>query len=231
MKPPLALVIFNMTATTVRDDDAVTRCLLRAMEDAGVPTTRERVSAVLGFARITAVRRLLTEGLGARPADAHVRAVHDNFLERMTAFFTSDTSVHEMPGATSVFRSLKAAGLKVALDIGFSRPVVKVILDRLGWSSPGLLDATVASDEVDNGCPSPDTILEAMHRTGVAKVDSVAKVGDTPADLHQGMSAGCGRVIGIAHDTHSHAELALHPHTHLIDDLRELPGVLGLPQS
>src|SRR5690606_23925643 len=109
-------------------------------------------------------------------------------------FYRSDSSVQEMPGATEVFRRLKDSGLKVALDTGFCRPIADVILDRLGWAQNGLLDATVTSDEVTHGRPHPDLVLEAMRRSGVDRVESTAKVGDTPADLQEGMSAGCGLV-------------------------------------
>lgn len=228
MKSPIELVIFDMTATTVRDDDAVNRCLRDALGAVGVEVTRDQVNAVMGIARPVGVRMLLAEGLKVRPEDNQIRAVYDGFLERMMAFYRSDPSVQEMPGATAVFQRLKAAGYKLALDTGFNRTVVNVILDRLGWSSPGLLDATVASDEVQNGRPHPDLVLEAMRRTGVSAVQATAKVGDTPPDLQEGMSAGCGLVIGVTNGTHSRSELACYPHTHLIDGLDELPGILGI---
>jgi phosphonatase-like hydrolase len=231
MKPPIELVIFDMTATTVRDNNVVSRCLQEALATAGVTRSPMEINAVMGMAKITAVRMLLTANQGRRPDDDEVRAVHDAFVERMMSFYRSDGAVQEMPGATRVIRELRAAGYKVALDTGFTRPVVNVILERLGWSEAGFLDATVASNEVENGRPHPDLVLEAMRRTRVRHVEATAKVGDTPADLQEGMSAGCGLVIGVTHGTHSREELACYPHTHLIDHLDELPPLLGLARK
>jgi phosphoglycolate phosphatase-like HAD superfamily hydrolase len=67
-----------------------------------------------------------------------------------------------------------------------------------------------------------------MARLGVADSRRVAKVGDTPADLHEGTNAGCGMVIGITGGTHTRAELEPHPHTHLIESVRDLPALLRL---
>lgn len=228
MNNPIELVIFDMTATTVRDDDAVNRCLREALGAVGVTVSPEQVRSVTGLSRVVAVRTLLADGLKVRPDEDQVRTVYEGFVARMIEFFGTDPSVQEMPGATEVFRRLNQAGFKVALDTGFSRVVANVILERLGWMSPGLIQATVASDEVSNGRPHPDMVLEAMRRTGVANVRATAKVGDTPPDLQEGMSAGCGLVIGVTNGTHSRSELACYPHTHLIDRLAELPPILGI---
>lgn len=217
-----------MTATTVRDADVVNTCLRDALNTVGVTVTREAINAVMGIAKPVAVRTLLTQGLGVRPDDAHVRAVHDEFIRRMTVFYRTDPAVQEMPGATQVFHMLKSAGYKIALGTGFSRQIVNVLLERLGWGAPGFLDVTISSDDVSNGRPHPDMVLEAVRRSGVSSVEASAKVGDTPADLQEGMSAGCGLVIGVTNGTHSRSELAMCPHTHLIDSLEELPAVLGL---
>src|SRR5262249_39112669 len=114
----------------------------------------------------------------------------------------------------------------VALDTGFSRTIVDAILERLGWSEPGVLDATVASDEVERGRPHADLVLRAMSLTGVTRSDAVAKVGDTPADLEEGLAAHCGLLIGVTNGSHTAEQLKRHAHTHLISDLSALPSLV-----
>jgi len=222
------LVIFDLTGTTIWDGDGTGRCLREALSAAQVSVTEEQVRTVAGFSKRSAIRRLLAEVTGTRPEDEWVTAVHDDFVERIITLFRTSGTIAEMPGATTVLKQLKESGIRVALDTGYSRAIVDAILDRLGWHSTELIDATVASDEVARGRPDPDLILEAMRKTGVADVAATAKVGDTPADLLQGMAAGCGWVVGITHGTHTRAQLAQYPHTHLIASLGELPGLLGL---
>ncbi len=126
-----------------------------------------------------------------------------------------------------MFRTLKEAGIKVALNTGFNRAITQVILDRLDWSGSPLIDATICSDEVPRGRPHPDMIRELMRRLGIVDPAGVAKVGDTPADLQEGRNAGCGLIIGVTEGTHSREQLECHPHTHLVDSVKELPALLG----
>jgi phosphonatase-like hydrolase len=130
-----------------------------------------------------------------------------------------------MPYAVELFQQLRKAGVKVALDTGFSRPIVDAILARLGWDER-LLDATVASDEVTRGRPHADLALRAMKLTGVQDAQRVAKVGDTPSDLLEGTSAGCRWVIGVTNGTHTRDQLASFPHTNLVNGLREVTALL-----
>lgn len=223
MNTPIELVVFDMAGTTVRDDDAVNRCLRQALAEAGVTVTRDAVNRVMGIPKPLAIETLLREqSPGTAPSATQIADIHDDFLVRMIRFYQTDPNVVEMPGATAAFRALKQAGVKVALDTGFSRPIVTVILERLGWSRSELLDATVTSDEVPRGRPHPDLLFEAMRRTGVADARKVAKVGDTPSDLQEGRAAGCALVIGVTNGTHTRAQLEPHPHTHLVPNLAAL---------
>lgn len=224
----IELVVLDMAGTTIRDDDAVNRCLRAALTAAAVPVTRAQVNAVMGLPKPEAIARLLSEArYGGRPAPTgEVESLHRDFLGRMIHFYQTDPGVAPMPGAADCLRQLKQAGVRVALDTGFSRDIVEVLLRRLGWDAPGYLDASVTSDEVARGRPHPDLVFEAMRRTGVADPTCVAKVGDTPADLLEGTAAGCGLVVGVTHGTHTRAELAGHPHTHLIASLWELPPLI-----
>jgi phosphoglycolate phosphatase-like HAD superfamily hydrolase len=101
----------------------------------------------------------------------------------------------------------------------------------VGWSDTHLIDATVCSDEVARGRPHTDMIRQLMLRCGVTDPLCVAKVGDTPADLQEGFNAGCRWVVGVTGGTHTRLELESHPHTHLVDTIRDIPGLLGLGTS
>jgi phosphonatase-like hydrolase len=226
--PKVDLVVFDMAGTTVHDDDAVNRCLCAALAGAGVKVSRDEVNEVMGMPKPVAIALLLERrkyhGSSAPPAE--VTAIHDDFLQRMIAFYRTGSAVREIDGASEVFRQLRRAGVQLALDTGFSRDIVDAILQRLGWAGTDLLDATVASDEVPRGRPHPDLVLQAMKLTGVKDARRVAKVGDTPSDLQEGHAAGCGFVIGVTNGSHTRQQLESHPHTHLIDNLRELPALL-----
>ena len=86
-------------------------------------------------------------------------------------------------------QSLLGLGVGVILGVVFWRR-------QKGLADP-LIDVTVTSDEVKRGRPQPDMVFKAMQELGLKDAKRVAKVGDTPSDLEEGVNAGCGAVIGV----------------------------------
>src|SRR5262249_54438829 len=160
----IELVVLDMAGTTVHDGDAVHRALQATLAEHGTDATRDEVNAVMGLPKPQAIRLLLERDAGGRDrrqladgtpvSDARVAALHEDFLERMVAHYRESPDVREIEPAGELFRALRARGIRVALDTGFSRRIVDAILLRLAWQE-GVVDATVASDEVRRGRPHP----------------------------------------------------------------------------
>ncbi len=224
----IELVVFDMAGTTVNDDDSVSRCLRSSLAAAGLEVTGAQVNAVMGLPKPSAIAILIEQSGSRDELRNQVDAIHDDFVSRSIAFYSDDPSVYEVPGASRVFEVLKRSGIRVALNTGFNRSIARVILDRLGWSQSTTIDATICSDEVKRGRPHPDMIQALMTRFGIGDTQRVAKVGDTPADLQEGASAGCGLVVGVTGGTHSRRELEAYPHSSLIETIANFPGLLGL---
>jgi len=227
VKARIDLVVFDMAGTTVSDDgDVVARALAGAISDVlGISSELDDIRGVMGLPKPDAIRILVERsGVGARASD--VERAHAGFLRAMIRHYLGAPSVREIHGASETFRRLRARGVKVALDTGFSRPIVDAICSRLGWQEGVDIDVTVASDEVEQGRPAPDMIHRAMARTGVTDPARVAKVGDTPADLLQGRAAACGLIVGVGSGSSSLETLARFPHSRLVRDLRAVPGLL-----
>jgi phosphonatase-like hydrolase len=224
----IRLVVLDMAGTTVRDDDAVNICLREALKAGQIDVSRDEANEIMGLPKPVAIRVLVerTRTDGTPAPQSLIDALYDDFGARMLRYYRTDPGVRPMPHAVEVLREIRAAGTKIVLDTGFSRPIADAVLDRLGWAEGEFLDATVTSDEVARGRPFPDLIERAMQLTGVAEPKEVAKVGDTPSDLEEGTSAGCGLVIGVTNGTHRRDQLAAYPHTHLIGSLKELPALL-----
>jgi phosphonatase-like hydrolase len=225
----IELVVFDLAGTTVHDGDAVNASFRATLAAWGVRAEPAAVNAVMGLAKPDAFRLLLDRSgqpRGGTPSAGQLEAIHEDFTSRMRDHYANDPTVREIPGAAAAFAALRRAGVKVALNTGFSRPVAEVLLARLGWASPGVIDADVTSDEVPRGRPHPDMILHLMTRLGVADARWVAKVGDTRADLEEGSNAGCGVVIGVTTGTFSREELQACPHSHIVGSVAEVPGLL-----
>lgn len=224
----ICLVVFDMAGTTVKDNDDVSKALIAAFAQVGIPIGLTETNPVMGYPKPVAVHQLLQDHWpdATQVTPELVDKVHSLYLQAMIRFYQTDPDVQEATGAAETFAALKQQGIRVALDTGFDRATADVLLQRLGWLEQGLVDASVTSDEVANGRPHPDMIFEAMRRTGVDQVSQVAKVGDTPSDLQQGSRAGCRYVIGVTRGSHSAEALAKEPHTHLIEYLPQLLAIL-----
>jgi len=221
------LVVFDLAGTTVLDPGGVSGCFRDALSVVGLVIAPADADAVMGLPKPEAIARLVATA-GRSDLLAQVDAIHADFVTRMTQYYRTDPGVGEVPGAAAVFARLRRAGIRVAVNTGFDRSVTDVLLARLGWSCPGTVDASISSDEVQRGRPAPEMIRRLMAQLDVTDARRVAKVGDTPADLHEGTDAGCGWVIGVTRGTHTREQLERHPHTHLIETVADLPAVLGL---
>lgn len=222
----LQLVVFDLAGTTVHDPGAVNDCFLRALRGAGLDADPAEVDAVMGLPKPQAIRILVDRHDRDVADQAQLDAIHRDFVARMIAYYRTDPAVVEVDGVSQLFADLRAAGVRVGIDTGFSRDIARTIFDRLGWERAGLIDGSVTSDEVTHGRPAPDMIRKLMSELGIADPSRVAKVGDASADLGEGTAAGCRLVVGVTWGTHTRSQLEAHPHTHLVDSVAELSHLL-----
>ena len=224
---PYRLAVFDMAGTTVYDGDAVNRCLRAALRAVGgLEISRDAANGVMGLHKPLAISRLLQAATDESDPNL-AGAVLQDFEERMENHYRRSTLVREVDGATEVFAQLRSRGIAIALNTGFGRNLAEVILQRLDWKVPSMVNATIASDEVEAGRPAPHMIQRLMQQTGVADPSQVVKIGDTPADLMEGANARCGMIVGVTSGSHTADELRRYPHHALIRSLCELPGLLN----
>ncbi|HLC65751.1 MAG TPA: HAD family phosphatase [Candidatus Nanoarchaeia archaeon] len=90
--------------------------------------------------------------------------------------------------AEYVLRELKKKKTKIAVVSNSRRKIVNLMLSALNLDS--YFDAVVGGDEVKNGKPAPDLIIEACRRLKVKEKDAIL-VGDTVFDIQAGRKAKC----------------------------------------
>jgi phosphonatase-like hydrolase len=225
---PIELVVFDMAGTTVSEGGAVYRCLRDTLAANGLEVSADALQEVKGMDKYEALRILIERSAMREQLLPGLDVIHEDFVDRMIEFYRADPAVGEAPGASETFRRLRQAGVRVALNTGFSRDIAQTLIDRLNWERDELIDASVTSDEVDRGRPHPDMIQRLMSKLGVTDPRRIAKVGDTPADLLEGKNAGCGLVVGVTQGSCAHEQLERFPHDYLIGSVAELLELLGV---
>lgn len=219
----IALVVFDMAGTTVEDGGQVPAAFSAVLARQGLPISAEEIHALRGMSKRAALAQILAKGLGRSANPDEVTALFADFQRELAIRY--EGSVAEVAGAADCFARLRNRGIKVALNTGFERATVDLLLDALGWQT-GVVDAVVCGDEVKAGRPAPYLIFHAMEATGVSDVRQVMTVGDTVLDLQAGYNASVGLNIGVLSGAHQRAQLEQQPHSHLIASVAELDRLL-----
>jgi phosphoglycolate phosphatase-like HAD superfamily hydrolase len=90
------------------------------------------------------------------------------------------------------------------------------------------VDAVIASDEAPRGRPYPDMIRLLMAKLGVVDASRVAKVGDTPVDLEEGVNAGCGLVLGVTTGSFTRSQLEACASGRIVESVTDVPAILAM---
>jgi phosphonatase-like hydrolase len=216
----IELVIFDMAGTTVRDDNQVPEAFTAGLAKHGLAVTPAQINGLRGASKREAIAALLPPGADLA---ARTEAVYATFRGELARRFTG--TAREVPGAAAVIAQLRDAGVRVALNTGFDRDTTRMLIHALDWRED-MVVAIACGDEVAHGRPAPDMIYRCMAATGIANPDAVANLGDTILDLRAGHAAGVRFNIGVLSGAHRRDLLAREPHTHLLQSVADLPGLL-----
>lgn len=234
----IALVVFDLSGTTVQDDNAVAKSLHQAAVQHGLDVPLSEFEKTIGTNKIRLYEYMIARRQG-REVTMEDFAKYDfpDIREEAMTLFASYTEimlayyrehVAAMPGAEDTFRWCREQGIKVATDTGFHRDVNNAIMEGLRWRDQGLIDLSVDVECTGGvGRPAPYMVFYAMQKLGIQSVSEVIKIGDTPADLLSGHNAGCRGNIGVLSGANSAEVLGRYQHTHLLPSVRELPELIA----
>jgi len=227
-RPPIStveLVVLDMAGTTVRDDGVVERAFERAAQATGVadrmpwPDALDYVRRTMGQSKIEVFTHLAG---GDRAQALEATAA----FEAAYAELIAEDGVEPIAGARETLELLRREGIAVVLTTGFAPVTRDAILDGLGWHS--LVDHALSPADVGRGRPAPDLVLAATIRAQASAVASVVVVGDTSSDVAAGRAAGAGLVVGVLSGAHDRAALEAAGADAVLDDVTQLPRLLGL---
>jgi phosphonoacetaldehyde hydrolase len=196
-------VILDWAGTTVDFGSlAPVAALQRVFEASGVAITiaearehmgvlkRDQIRSICAGPR---VREAWTSLHGHAPAEADVERLFSGFLPRQAQILAEFSA--PIPGVRETVQAWKAAGLRIGSTTGYTRELLDVVIPvavQLGYSP----DASVTPDEVGAGRPKPFMCYRNAILLGAYPLWRCIKIGDTPADIAEGINAGMW-TIGI----------------------------------
>ncbi|MGZ9161264.1 MAG: HAD family hydrolase [Candidatus Limnocylindrales bacterium] len=132
------------------------------------------------------------------------------------------TLAHPLTDLPNLLAAQRAAGRRSAIATTDDRGPTERTLVALGIA--GAVDAIVCADDGIRPKPAPDMVLYVCTLLGVAPVRT-AVIGDSPADIAMGRSAGAGLVIGVLTGIGAAADLA--DADLIVDSVEALLGTAG----
>jgi HAD superfamily hydrolase (TIGR01509 family) len=173
-------VIFDLDGVLVESEqlwDAARRELVTATGG----TWRPEATAAMQGMSSTEWSAYLHDALGV-PMDP--ARISDEVVARLLAMYRAHLPL--LPGAVEAVERL-GARWPLGLASSSNRPVIDTVLDAAGLASS--FGATVSSEEVPQGKPSPDVYLEAARRLGVAPARCAA-IEDSANGARSAITAG-----------------------------------------
>jgi len=219
--------VFDWAGTMVDHGSlAPTSAFRDAFAAFGVPITEAEARAPMGRGKLDHVR-----DIGAMPAVAERwRAARDGaaFTEADAQAIYADVTPRQIasagaradlvPGAAETVRALRGRGIRIGATTGYSRAIMAAVIptaEAQGYAP----DVTVCVDDLPEGArarPAPSLLFQAMVDLEAWPPAAVVKVGDTVADIEEGLNAGVW-TVGV---TETGSEMGLSR-----GDLEALPEV------
>jgi len=214
-KPGLKAVILDWAGTAVDFGSfAPATVFLRLFESQGVTITAEDARAGMGLMKKDHLRAILARPAvaeawqavrGAPAGESDVELLFDKFLPLQRQVLAD--YAEPIPGLLEVVKDLHERGLKIGSTTGYLRSMMDVLAPeaaRRGYAP----DCIVCPDEVPAGRPYPWMCFQNLVLLGVFPPQAVVKVGDTLADIEEGLNAGMwsaglsmtGNLLGLRKD-------------------------------
>ena len=172
----------------------------------------------MGLPKIQHIRELLSmpevnEQFATRYFEKHLFASLENYTD-------------PIPGVIPTLEKLRAEGLKIGSTTGYTREMMNVVLPA-AQAKGYRVDYCATPNLLPAGRPAPYMIFENLIKLGVDSLDAVVKVGDTIADIKEGVNAkvcSVGVVLGSNEMALTEAETKAMPAAELearIADVKE----------
>lgn len=218
----IRLVVLDVGGTLIPDHGEVPDAMMSALAKRGVAVTPAEIAEWRGASKRGMVRHFVE--LRTKPdagREALIEAIYTDFSTQVTRAYAE---VQPIAGIEQAIADMRGMGLLLATSTGFDRPLTDTIFRRLKWHD--LFAATVTSDDVVDGRPSPFMIFHAMEGAHVDSVAEVVVVGDTPLDLQSAANAGVRGMVGVTSGAATAERLAREPHTQILPSVAQLPKLL-----
>lgn len=164
-------------------------------EEKGIDITYRQAREPMGLLKIDHIKAILNmpevnEKFRARYGrDWNMEDVNEMYVSFEKHLFASLSNfTTPIPGVLDTIKELRESGIKIGSTTGYTQAMMDVV--RPGAAAKGyVVDNLVTPDNLPAGRPAPYMIYKNMIDLAIPSVDNVVKVGDTIADIKEGVNA------------------------------------------
>jgi 2-aminoethylphosphonate--pyruvate transaminase/phosphonoacetaldehyde hydrolase len=190
-------VVFDWAGTTIDYGcRAPLQVFLDIFQKKGIPITKEEASKPMGMLKIEHIRELFKmERIKNSYFSKFKHYPNENTVDEFYALFEpllfkilKDYS-KPIPHVLDTINYLRSKGIKIGSTSGYTREMMEIILPhaKANGYQPDFL---IASSEVKQGRPHPWMMFRNAEYFQISPMESWVKVGDTKADILEGISSG-----------------------------------------
>lgn len=224
----IKLALFDLAGTSITDNNDVARVFIKTLYDYSIHSSIEEINTVMGIPKRIAISTLIHNQSIVHNVNKNelIDNIYSSFIKNMKEHYISIQPVTSIDNIESVFTELYNQGIVIYFDTGFPREIADIIIDLVGWKNYDWYTGVITADDVENGRPAPDMVYEAMRICSIESSDVIVKIGDTPSDMKEGISAGCAAIIGVTYGSHSDEDLMNSGSTHIAHTTKELSTII-----
>jgi phosphonoacetaldehyde hydrolase len=223
-------VIFDWAGTTVDYGCmAPTGVFIEVFKQKGIEITQREARGPMGMHKRDHIRVISKyPGVagewrtkhGSECTEADIEEMFNIFIPLQLSVIEQHSEIiPELPEALRVIRSLN---MKIGSTTGYNTAMMEILTSaaaRQGY----VVDSLVCASEVTAGRPAPWMALRNAEKLGIYPMSRIVKIGDTIADIEEGLNAGMWSV-GVVKSSNemglSRKEIALLPESELLERTR-----------
>jgi phosphonoacetaldehyde hydrolase len=197
MSKSIKAVIFDWAGTMIDFGSmAPVKAFISAFEEKNIHINIEEARKPMGLAKRDHVKAILNgervknewiKTYNSTPTEADIDAIYHIVTPKMMLEIENNSEPIE--GIIEIIEKLKSQGIKIGSTTGYIDIMMEKIIPAA--AAKGLIvDSVINSSDCKEGRPSPFMIFRNMENLGIYDVSEVLKVGDTVADVGEGLNAG-----------------------------------------
>src|SRR5262245_24410895 len=145
---------------------------------------KDHIRAILSIGR---VRSMWVDRFGEPPSEQDLNLLFDEFVPLQIQCLAEYSGL--ITGVAEAIETMRSRGMKIGSTTGYTRPMLSVLLERAAGQGY-VPDSAVCPDDVGAGRPFPWMCFQNAIQLNIYPMEAFVKVGDTAADIEEGLNAG-----------------------------------------